>query len=216
MNTYFISDLHFGHENILKFERTQFQTIEEHDDFIIEKINKTVKLTDTLYILGDIGNAEKIRFINGRKILVLGNHDRKCDNEYLTYFAEVHDRPVYYSRRIVLSHEPIKVNDSVLNIHGHIHGAKLDSKNHLNVSAAVINFTPMAEHQPANIVGRLPKENYKFLEEWYAKEYLFTVTGRNDVVVDENGKIKIEESIKLRDTRKKDHLGYVLDVFSKE
>jgi len=215
MNTYFISDLHFGHANILKFERTQFSTIQEHDNFIIEQINKVVKLNDVLYILGDIGEAENVRKLNGRKILIMGNHDNRPINEYYTYFTEVHDRPIYFTKRIVLSHEPIKVNDSVLNIHGHIHGAKLDSRNHLNVSIAVVDYKPVPEHTPANIVGRLPKENYHFLEEWYAREYLFTVTGRNDVVTDENGKIKIDESILLRNTRKKDALGYVLDVFEK-
>ena len=35
MATYILSDTHFGHKKILDFERFNFKSIEEHDDFII-------------------------------------------------------------------------------------------------------------------------------------------------------------------------------------
>ena len=49
----------------------------------------------------------------------------------------------------------------------------------------------------SNHMNGLNKDNTRFLEEWYADQYLFT-TARSDVVTDSNGKIKLNESIQLR------------------
>jgi len=79
---YFISDTHFGHENILKESRGQFQTVEEMDEQILSAINKRVKKNDLLYILGDFSFRSKrspveyLEAIKGQKLLVVGNHDR--------------------------------------------------------------------------------------------------------------------------------------------
>lgn len=52
--TYFISDLHFGHRNILRFDCRPFSTIEEHDEYLINQWNDTVGADDDVWILGDI------------------------------------------------------------------------------------------------------------------------------------------------------------------
>lgn len=51
---YFISDLHFGHKNILKFDNRPFLNIEQHDKAIIENWNNVVGEDDDVYVLGDI------------------------------------------------------------------------------------------------------------------------------------------------------------------
>ena len=89
MPTYFISDTHFGHKNLLLFERKAFATIEEHDEYIINAINKIIKPTDTLIHLGDVGNVEMVRRLNGHKELILGNHDQRPIKEYLGYFVGI-------------------------------------------------------------------------------------------------------------------------------
>lgn len=200
MKTYFISDLHFGHTNLLRFERSEFETIEEHDNFIIETINKTVKLNDVLYILGDIGNADKVRLLNGRKILIMGNHDKRSVHEYRTFFSEVYEHPIYYNTRILLSHYPHPVDQGILNLHGHLHGSWLESDNHFNLSAAMIKYRPVAAEVFTNKTGSMPKNNYKFLEEWHADKYVFAKT-KEDVVVDENNKILLKETKELRKQR---------------
>lgn len=53
MAVFFTSDLHLGHKNILSI-RPQFDNIEDHDDFLIERWNKKVKKKDDVYILGDL------------------------------------------------------------------------------------------------------------------------------------------------------------------
>lgn len=214
---FFVSDLHFGHKNILKFERWQFADIEEHDQFIIDSINRIVRVTDTLYILGDIGNMEKLAYIHCRKIILLGNHDKRPFKEYEAYAAEVYDKPIYITNRLVLSHHPIPVTQGVLNVHGHLHGSYLASMNHFNVSIGLIDYTPVPYDKIGTKVGNLVKDNTEFLEEWYADLYIFTnPERRNDIVTDENGLIKVEESKRLRANMVKDHKGFVVDVMQPE
>ena len=55
---FFIGDTHFGHDNALRF-RTQFSSIQEHDEFIIERWNKTVHKRDLVYHLGDFSFKQK-------------------------------------------------------------------------------------------------------------------------------------------------------------
>ena len=50
---YFISDLHFGHLNIIRLDNRPFTTLEEMDNKLIENWNNTVTRDDTIYILGD-------------------------------------------------------------------------------------------------------------------------------------------------------------------
>lgn len=199
MSIYYVSDLHFGHKRLLDVERIMFKSIEEHDEFIIAAINRVVKQTDTLYILGDIGTIEYIPRLNGRKYLIRGNHDKRGMNEYLGYFVEVYTTPIYIAENIVLSHAPIKVNDSVLNVHGHLHGSVLASNNHLNLSINEIDYKPMSLETLQFIASKLPKEQTTFLSEWYADLYKFTME-KPDVVTDSTGRILLKESKSLRNT----------------
>ena len=73
------SDPHFYDYSILEYERKQFSTIEEHNNFIVDSINKCVTEKDTVICLGDLG-FNWYNYIDeihaAKKILVLGNHDR--------------------------------------------------------------------------------------------------------------------------------------------
>lgn len=51
---YFISDLHFGHKNVLAFDNRPFDNIEQHDNALIRNWNNAVNIDDDVYILGDI------------------------------------------------------------------------------------------------------------------------------------------------------------------
>ena len=35
----------------------------------------------------------------------------------------VSDVPIFYNKRILLSHEPLPVTNETINVHGHLHGA---------------------------------------------------------------------------------------------
>lgn len=197
---YFTSDWHFGHKSILKFERFDFDTIEDHDMYIIDVLYKTLKPKDILYFLGDVGFPSKkiekaIRDLPcAEKYIILGNHDAKSIRYYkeVLNFKEVYNHPVFLGQRIVLSHIPIKVNDSVINIHGHLHGAKLDLKNYINVSFEVANKTLLSYKKVTGLLNEIPKENNEFLHEWFADHYQVIENikeKRNDLLLDDNNKI---------------------------
>lgn len=81
---FFTSDTHFGHSNIIKFEAENrpFSSTEEMDEVMIERWNAVVKKRDIVYHLGDAimgdfrAGIEKMKRLNGQKILIPGNHDR--------------------------------------------------------------------------------------------------------------------------------------------
>ena len=78
----FISDTHFGHENILSECRSFFSSVDEMDETIIRNINRKMTRRDTLYIVGDFAfrsrrsPIEYLEAIKPKKILIQGNHDR--------------------------------------------------------------------------------------------------------------------------------------------
>lgn len=81
---FYTADLHLGHANILSHcaATRPFDSVEDMDRAIVERINERVEKSDILYILGDFAvrrDAEYVRHlfhgIRGRKILILGNHD---------------------------------------------------------------------------------------------------------------------------------------------
>lgn len=198
MRIFVISDLHFGHKKLLRLERSEFETIEEHDQTLIDNINKMVKPTDLLYVLGDVGNIEKCRLLNGRKIMIMGNHDARPKREYKMVFSEVYETPIFIKENIVFSHYPIPVTAGTLNVHGHLHGSRMASENYMNLSAHLVNMKPVNINVIFQKASELPKDSSRFLHEWYADQYVFT-TERDDVIVDENGRVKLQESLEFRE-----------------
>ena len=93
MTTFFTSDHHFNHSNILTYCARPWATVEEMNEGLIKNWNETVGSYDTVYHLGDfaMGNRKLIPEIlsrlNGRIILVRGNHDF---SNSLKYFSEVY------------------------------------------------------------------------------------------------------------------------------
>ncbi len=86
MEIYFSSDLHLGHRSVIGFQNRPFESVEEMNSGIIHNFNSVVRRDDILYILGDLSYRipesqanELIKRINGRKILIRGNHDGHYD-----------------------------------------------------------------------------------------------------------------------------------------
>lgn len=214
----FISDLHFGHENIIKFERTRFKTIEAHDSFLRELIASSVNSEDTLYILGDIGELTEQtiafwRSLPCKKILIKGNHDKNT-SLLSEIFEEVHNKPLFYTKKVVLSHEPIPVTHGLLNVHGHLHGAKLKTKNHLNISIDVFNYQILTSKRLSKIVGdTLPGYSENFLFEWYADFYEFTKPS-DSILLDENGEMDLFK-MRVMQLSKQPKITKLLEHFSK-
>lgn len=79
----YISDLHFGHKNILRYDNRPWQDTATMEREMIELWNKTVSYDDDVYILGDVVWSNKyeewvriLSQLNGKKFIVKGNHDK--------------------------------------------------------------------------------------------------------------------------------------------
>lgn len=130
--TFFIADTHFGEESILRYENRPFADAAEMDEAMIKKWNETVSPQDTVWHLGDFGaeghEAETLSRLNGRVLLIKGNHDAGSGEYYRRVgFAEAYDLPVLFEGFWLLSHEPLYVNINMpyANIFGHVHASPL-------------------------------------------------------------------------------------------
>lgn len=136
MSTFFISDLHLGHENCLAFDNREFPSIEAHDNTIIERWNNAVGIDDDVWILGDISwyNATKtvelFRRLNGTKYLCAGNHDKRLlkNRDVQGLFVEITSyKEIQLTNEIgvVLCHYPIPCYNhhyyGWIHLYGHVH-----------------------------------------------------------------------------------------------
>ncbi|MGD9901731.1 MAG: metallophosphoesterase [Spirochaetales bacterium] len=158
---YYISDLHFGHFNIIKFCNRPFKNLEEMNETLIKNWNEKVNNNDTVYIVGDLffRNAENPELIlnrlKGKKHLIVGNHDsswiKKVDLN--KYFESINNMLVFSNGKckITLCHYPMMSFDGEYQVYGHIHNNKNDTywqllktmKNSLNASIEINNYEPV-------------------------------------------------------------------------
>lgn len=83
MTTWWTSDTHFSHANIIRYCDRPFRDVQEMNEALIEKWNSTVAADDVVYHLGDLALGQEIERqvaltsrLHGDKRLVPGNHDR--------------------------------------------------------------------------------------------------------------------------------------------
>jgi len=85
---WFSSDHHFGHTNILKYSNRPFNSIEEHDEELIDRWNSKVDADDIVYYLGDFTLKgwsffwDVVQKLNGSILIVPGGHDYKWIKEH--------------------------------------------------------------------------------------------------------------------------------------
>lgn len=138
MNTFVCADLHLGHKGIVNFLREDgvtkerpFDTVEEMNETIIHNWNAVVGVKDMVFVLGDaVINRSALPLLGrlqGRKQLVMGNHDSFRTAEYLQYFENV--RGSWAIDNFLMTHIP--VHESELgsrwkgNLHGHLHSKRV-------------------------------------------------------------------------------------------
>ena len=140
MSIYFTSDLHFFHNNVIKYNQRPYQNTNEMNEKLIQNWNNKVGKKDEIYCLGDFGfhiTPEKLKELgsrlNGHKHLIVGNHDKI----QFHVKSQIWDSVNLYRKikingyKVILCHYPIFDFDGAFhnNIHlfGHIH-----DKNELN------------------------------------------------------------------------------------
>ena len=130
MKVFIISDTHFGHEQIIKYCNSPFSSVEEMDETMIKRWNETVSNNDIIIHLGDVGLGKKeyitsiIKRLNGKKILIMGNHDNWSEQSYRDMgFHTVSRFPIIYDNFYMMSHAPLQLSETTcyFNCYGHVH-----------------------------------------------------------------------------------------------
>ena len=136
MKILYISDLHLGHGNCIRFDNRPFADVDEMTRVIIENWNRKVTDKDHVYLLGDVaykdvGNVHGVlEKLKGHKHLVIGNHDpsRVMKNERAMRCFESVDWIMNIKdegRSVCLCHFPIicwdKKHRDSYHVYGHVH-----------------------------------------------------------------------------------------------
>ncbi len=182
MNTYFTSDLHFFHTNVIEFCNRPFKDVEDMNQQLIRRWNDRVKYDDHIWVLGDIsfGNEAQTRIVlhqlSGIKHLIVGNHDRKgrsdrlFNRDYKDFFVDSHD---YYRLKVdghkfVLCHFPFySWERGYINLHGHLHNsASYKNKyNQYDVGVDANLYMPVSVEEAVKAAqkGEKPGGNSKYV-----------------------------------------------------
>ena len=159
---FLVSDTHFGHGNICRFKRDDGTDLRPWDDVfemeeaLVERWNSAVSPSDKVYHLGDVAIPRRglkvLERLNGRKILIRGNHDIFKLSDYTEYFADV--RGCHYLEHCILTHipvHPVNLTRYKANIHGHLHyrvvpdeRTGLPDLRYYNVCVEHIDYTPIS------------------------------------------------------------------------
>lgn len=166
-NRFLISDTHFGHVKMLTFLKKDnvtpvrsFKSVEEMDETMIQNWNSVVKHGDRVYHLGDVTFNRKSylnnisKRLNGRICLIVGNHDKFTDKEFMASFDDVRYWTPIKDHKIFAAHIPIMPSQfrgkCTRQVHGHIHDKHIRDLGDFPkeplwacVSVENINYTPI-------------------------------------------------------------------------
>ena len=161
MDMFFTSDHHFGHDAVIEMCNRPWKTGNQMDKALVKLHNEIVKPEDEVYFIGDLsmkapmhkGHIEQcVSKMNGRKILILGNHDRLKPFDYIEMgFESVHTSLILdldmVGIKLILNHDPaagvlLDYKKDFL-IHGHLHNTHVIDINCINVSVDVWNYKPV-------------------------------------------------------------------------
>ena len=158
MKRYVIADLHFGHENIIKYENRPFDNAAMMDLSLIQLWNGAVENEDLVYVLGDFTLSRKkevignlVKRLAGRKVLIMGNHDTRKPSDYIECGLEVATRrPMMVEPGVLLMHEPFEdpslIAQNYIYFFGHVHANHAlmdDYPNCMCVSVERIGYRPI-------------------------------------------------------------------------
>ena len=162
MKTFFISDTHFSHKNIIKYEERPFSSVDAMDEAMILNWNNKVSNNDRVFIIGDFifGDEERaleiLDRLNGQKFMIKGNHDSFLKSKavrakfgWIKDYAEIK----IDGKSICMFHYPIhrwnKAHHGSIHLFGHVHSNYRSNhpmdkphENSYNVGVDVNNFEP--------------------------------------------------------------------------
>lgn len=153
---WFTSDTHFGSGRTLRLSCRPFRDVDEMDYTLISNWNKRVGRRDIVFHLGDVGDLERLRQLNGRICIVRGNHDDPGELAMARELVEPKGKVVLLEpgaeislmgRRYRLFHKPVgdyDVEESDFCLFGHIHRTQLVKRNGINVGCDCYGYAPVS------------------------------------------------------------------------
>lgn len=178
-HTFFTSDTHFNHANIIRFCNRPFKDVEQMNEVMIANWNSVIGKDDTVFHLGDFclgGAAEWTKILdrlNGKIYLIMGNHDLKNIRQgFISRFEHVamQMRIEIGKKRIYLCHYPFlcfegSYKDDVWQLFGHVHTRRSNSgidagrlqylyPTQYDVGVDNNNFTPVSFGQVKRIIDK--------------------------------------------------------------
>lgn len=156
---FLVGDTHFAHRNITKY-REGYDTREEHDQQIHEKVMSVANRRNILWLMGDnFFEPETYRYLEdySKHFMevnwILGNHDTDINHRVEFIKRAIKDDLVHKIGSLFkyggfwLSHHPIHPEElrGKINIHGHVHNATIRDRRYMNVSV-----DNLIDHKPAS------------------------------------------------------------------
>ena len=176
---YYISDIHFGHRNVIGMDNRPFETIEEMDEILIHRWNERVIDEDDVYIVGDFAYRNGrtadwyLKRLKGRKHLIIGNHDLATlrNAKAMELFASVEkmNMVIDNGRMVSLCHYPVAEwngkRHGGFHVHGHIHCRRDDVYTFMSRFDCALNAGCMInDYRPATL-DELIENNLRFRNE---------------------------------------------------
>ena len=168
MTIWFTADTHFGHENVIRYNKRPFSSVEEMDETLIENWNKVIHPDDTIYHLGDftlLGKGPAKSYLNsltGIIHVVPGGHDHRWIGKDTYTTGTGHPVQIlpplqtikvtlpepYQYQLIVLCHYSLRVWDrshyGSWHLYGHSHGNLPPLDNSLDVGVDCWDYQPVS------------------------------------------------------------------------
>ncbi len=174
---FFISDTHLDDGRKHKLKQFGFKTKEEMTETIIKNWNSVVSKKDIVYHLGDFGNYELIKRLNGKVNLICGNHEiSDMEKLGLTFeqfkdklkklgFANVFKEGIFLNKKvfgqdIFMNHFPSKTQPDVVNFFGHVHSLKPVKRLGVNVAANYHKCTPISQSDMSHFIDFVSDTQY--------------------------------------------------------
>lgn len=165
-NTFFVSDTHWGHKNIIQYSNRPYANVDEMNEALIKNWNALVKPEDTVYHLGDFAFMpyrefkNTVRRLNGIIHVILGNHDNVISNNVKDLISSgslasvqnyLEIKPA--GQMIVLFHYGQRVwnksHHGSIHLYGHSHGSLPPHGKSVDVGVDCKEITP--EYRPIHL-----------------------------------------------------------------
>lgn len=151
-NIQFTSDTHFDSERALHLSKRPFTSTQHMNECIINNQNSVITKNDIVYHLGDFGNFDYIKYLNGKiKYFIAGNYDKDIKTKLYSfnncYLLKNEYNLVFDNFIFSLIHEPSNIKSNIKDVFylfGHIHKLQMIKRNGLNVGIDCHNYTPIS------------------------------------------------------------------------